>query len=62
MLTKRRAQVGYPPKDEELVPFFSDPFKDFDGARLAFTLFLKRLFEKVADLIHKEPALADPKA
>lgn len=62
MLTKQHAQVGYPPKDKELVPFFNKSFSDFDGATLAFTIFLKHLFAKVIDQIEKEPELADPKA
>jgi hypothetical protein len=54
-------QVGYPPKDKELVPFFNQPFMDFDGARFAFTLFLKGLFEEVARLIRTDRTLTDPK-
>ena len=43
------------------MPFFKEPFMDFDGARFAFTLFLDGLFDEVACLIREDRTLADPK-
>jgi len=62
MLTKRRPQVGYPPRDKELVPFFGKRYTDFDRARLTFSLFLGHLFHKVFCLINNDRNLANPKA
>ena len=58
MLTKRHVQDGYPPSDREVVPFFTQQYKNFDSARLAFSLFLGYLFDQVTKLVDKDHNLA----
>ena len=55
-------QGGYPPSDQEVVPFFTQRYEDFDSALLAFSLFLGHLFHWIAEHIDGDRNLATPRA